>query len=325
MCSPSLASLANSSRLDEKYRPFARNDDYGTCGWHGPKLTVREYTRVIVRGFAMSIIFFTVFLTLTVSSFLLKDDNRLARFWSRWLPLFMHAIVYYVAGFSILVVNEKGEEQTDLPFIPEASVLVCNHVGYWDIPILLEAFEPTFVAAESVQDVPIIGRIAKILGTIFVKHPNKIEKNKSSATFLISRLQWLTKQRNEKGENNTTRPIVIFPEGTTTNGSYLLPFRTGAFAAGVPIQPIHLEFPFRRLNPAWESIGFWRHILFFFAQPSHEATVTILPPLMPHNDAAKFANEARTAIAQSGNLQLTDMVYRDKRDYHRALMKQGCH
>lgn len=38
------------------------------------------------------------------------------------------------------------------------------------------------------------------------------------------------------------RPILLFPEGTTTNGDYLLPFRTGAFIAGVPVQPTILKY-----------------------------------------------------------------------------------
>jgi lysophosphatidylcholine acyltransferase / lyso-PAF acetyltransferase len=38
------------------------------------------------------------------------------------------------------------------------------------------------------------------------------------------------------------RPILLFPEGTTTNGRYLLRFRTGGFIAGVPVQPIILRY-----------------------------------------------------------------------------------
>lgn len=44
-------------------------------------------------------------------------------------------------------------------------------------------------------------------------------------------------------------------EGTTTNGRYLLPFKTGAFLAGTPVKPYYLHFPNRRFNPAWETIS----------------------------------------------------------------------
>ena len=38
------------------------------------------------------------------------------------------------------------------------------------------------------------------------------------------------------------RPVLLFPEGTTTNGRYMLPFRTGAFLAGVPVLPVVLRY-----------------------------------------------------------------------------------
>lgn len=44
-------------------------------------------------------------------------------------------------------------------------------------------------------------------------------------------------------------------EGTTTNGEYLLPFKTGAFVSKAPVLPIILRYPFDRFSPAWESIS----------------------------------------------------------------------
>ena len=45
------------------------------------------------------------------------------------------------------------------------------------------------------------------------------------------------------------------PEGTTTNGNYILPFKTGAFLAGTPIQPVILRYPYIHFSPAWETIS----------------------------------------------------------------------
>jgi lysophosphatidylcholine acyltransferase/lyso-PAF acetyltransferase len=47
-----------------------------------------------------------------------------------------------------------------------------------------------------------------------------------------------------------------FPaEGTTTNGDFLLPFKTGAFLARVPVLPVILRYPYKRFSPAWDSIA----------------------------------------------------------------------
>lgn len=46
----------------------------------------------------------------------------------------------------------------------------------------------------------------------------------------------------------------LLSEGTTTNGDYLLPFKTGAFLARAPLQPVILRYPYRRFSPAWDSM-----------------------------------------------------------------------
>ena len=45
-----------------------------------------------------------------------------------------------------------------------------------------------------------------------------------------------------RGEAGDQRPMLLFPEGTTTNGRYLLPFKSGAFLAGYPVQPVILHY-----------------------------------------------------------------------------------
>lgn len=44
-------------------------------------------------------------------------------------------------------------------------------------------------------------------------------------------------------------------EGTTTNGGFLLPFKTGAFLSKAPVLPVILKYPYQRFSPAWESIS----------------------------------------------------------------------
>jgi hypothetical protein len=44
-------------------------------------------------------------------------------------------------------------------------------------------------------------------------------------------------------------------EGTTTNGDYLLPFKTGAFRAHTPVKPVILKYPYKRFSPAWDTIS----------------------------------------------------------------------
>lgn len=49
--------------------------------------------------------------------------------------------------------------------------------------------------------------------------------------------------------------LVKLTEGTTTNGDFLLPFKTGAFLARTPVLPVILKYPYQRFSPAWDTIS----------------------------------------------------------------------
>ncbi len=49
-------------------------------------------------------------------------------------------------------------------------------------------------------------------------------------------------ERMATGELPHARPMLLFPEGTTTNGRFMLPFKSGAFLAGAPLQPVVLRY-----------------------------------------------------------------------------------
>jgi len=77
------------------------------------------------------------------------------------------------------------------------------------------------------QNVPLIGALAKGLDCVFV---NRTAGQSSGATAaLLARVQAARAPGSAQGR------IAIFPEGTTTNGSYLLKFRTGAFVPGTHV------------------------------------------------------------------------------------------
>jgi lysophosphatidylcholine acyltransferase/lyso-PAF acetyltransferase len=69
------------------------------------------------------------------------------------------------------------------------------------------------------------------------------------------------------------RVVLLLPgQGTTTNGVCLLPFKTGAFLAGAPVQPVILRYGENRISPAWDSIGALWHTVLLLANPTHSVT-----------------------------------------------------
>jgi 1-acyl-sn-glycerol-3-phosphate acyltransferase len=115
---------------------------------------------------------------------------------------------------------------------PTHALLVSNHISWLDVFVLNALNPTTFVCKDDVKDWPLIGMLVSHSGTLF------IERGSRSAAARAS--QAITERLNQ-GER-----VAVFPEGTTTQGTTLLPFRAAMFQAAidaqVPVLPIHLRY-----------------------------------------------------------------------------------
>lgn len=112
---------------------------------------------------------------------------------------------------------------------------VINHVSYLDIPVLSSVIDATFVARADMAAWPMFGTIAKVTGTVFVDRsgPRAMEQR----AVIVSRLAG--------GED-----LILFPEGTSTDGSSVAPFKSALFGilgqdeavADVVIQPVSIAY-----------------------------------------------------------------------------------
>ncbi|MFO1152616.1 MAG: lysophospholipid acyltransferase family protein [Rhodospirillales bacterium] len=92
---------------------------------------------------------------------------------------------------------------------------VANHVSYLDIPVISRIATGTFVAKSEVAGWPLFGYAARITGTIFI---NRVSgEAKTQREELVRRLA--------AGE-----PLIMFPEGTSTDGSGVAPFKSSLFS-----------------------------------------------------------------------------------------------
>jgi len=99
--------------------------------------------------------------------------------------------------------------------VPSTGMLVCNHLSYLDI-VLIGATTPCiFVSKSEVKRWPLFGWIASLAGTLFV-HRNK-----------HSDLARITREMSQVLDAGSL--LVLFPEGTTSDGSEVLPFKSSLF------------------------------------------------------------------------------------------------
>ena len=146
-----------------------------------------------------------------------------------------HMIIQYWAKRLLRILKIKitlsGEV---LKFLGKDSYLVVsNHISWLDIPVIFSLKPMTFVSASDVKTWPIIGMLAKISGAIFV------ERNRKSS--LVEVIQAMNHHF-----KNKKRSICIFPEGVTSNGYQVLPFKSNlfqsAFESNVLLLPLSIKY-----------------------------------------------------------------------------------
>jgi 1-acyl-sn-glycerol-3-phosphate acyltransferase len=179
----------------------------------------------------------------------------------------------------------------------EAACVVANHLSFLDILALL-SLGCCFVANHGVLNLPGIGKVARAIGCIFVARDSP-ESRLAAKKAIAERLTG----RDPASESYAQ--LVIFPEGTTTNGRGLLHFRRGAFETeGVTIQPARIDYSNLQFAMALLSIIDLLCILSVMGS-GNEITVNFLspeyPPVWDDSAADEFANRCRTRIAEAPN------------------------
>lgn len=100
--------------------------------------------------------------------------------------------------------------------LPEAGAVVSNHLSYLDI-LLYSSIRPFVMVSKSeVRRWPLLGRLTAQAGTVYV------EREGGPPTYPRVNCEMAEAYR-------SGLPVLFFPEGTTTNGSTILPFRRGLF------------------------------------------------------------------------------------------------
>ena len=119
---------------------------------------------------------------------------------------------------------------------------VANHISWVDILALAGASGTAFVAKAELAEAPVVGWLASLNRTVFVKREHRMgvaEQINALKEALVD--NW---------------SVTVFPEGTTTDGQSLLPFKTSMLSVleppppGVLVQPVVLDY-----GPVAEWIG----------------------------------------------------------------------
>ncbi len=141
------------------------------------------------------------------------------------LTRFFHKCLLRILGIKL---NVYGSSVGEGPV-----VFISNHSSYLDIPVLGSLVDGSFVAKAEVSSWPVIGFLSKLQQSVFVERKALRAAEQKSAL----------NERLAQGHN-----IILFPEGTSSDGQRLLPFKSSLFSIAernggdpaINVQPISM-------------------------------------------------------------------------------------
>ncbi len=192
------------------------------------------------------------------------------------LPRAFHRALCGLVGFKIRV---RGRMAVD----GAATLFVSNHSSYLDIPVLGSIIPGCFVAKSEVASWPFIGMMARLQNSVFIER----------RTIRAGEQNKIMRERLEKGDH-----LILFPEGTSSDGHRTLPFKSSLFHivekplpdGNLPrIQPVSIvatEIGGLPMGRAWRPYYAWygdmtlvKHVWEFFKIGSFTVDVIFHPPV----------------------------------------------
>ncbi len=150
------------------------------------------------------------------------------------IPRFFLAGIVWIAGIDVRVTGHRVES---------GEFLLVNHVSWIDIPAIAAASGAAFVAHDGLAAVPLIRWLCAMNDTVFVARHDRASIGRQ-----IEQVREAIRD---------TGALAIFPEGTTSDGTGLLPFKSSLLSAldpvppGVAIQPVLLDYGAQAAEVAW--------------------------------------------------------------------------
>ncbi len=180
-------------------------------------------------------------------------------------------------------------------------ILVANHISWLDVIAILAIYPVRFVAKSEILGWPILGKLSHNAGTIF------IAREKRNDTLRVNQL---LRELLIAGDR-----IALFPEGTTSDGTYLLHFHASllqfAVAAEGIIYPVAIQYRDSMNQPttvtAYVDVTIAQSLKLILQQPSCHVELTFMDPL--HGEE-KNRRELARLTEQAISHQLTLPVVR---------------
>jgi 1-acyl-sn-glycerol-3-phosphate acyltransferase len=207
---------------------------------------------------------------------------------------FWRQIVFRAWARAFLAISSMTVEVIGKPPRPPF-LLAANHLSYVDVAAFRAVVDAVFVAKRDTRVWPLAGRIIDDMGTVFIDRRNRRDIPRAGGAII---------DRIDGGEG-----VIIFPEGTSTNGDDVLPFNSSLleFAARKKL-PVHFasityrtpagEAPASDAVCWWDDTVFIEHLWRLFALKEFTAVINFGETPLTLTDRKELAHELRERIRE---------------------------
>lgn len=177
--------------------------------------------------------------------------------------------------------------------VPVTGLLVSNHLSYLDILVYSSLTPAAFVSKSEVMGWPVFGWFARMAGTIFVRRTRRLEAGMVGDEI-----------RRVMSEGQL---VVLFPEGTSTNGREVLPFKSSLLEPATnPEHQLHVACIAYALADGsaeddvcyWGDATFFPHFLKLMTKERIRARVQFAPIPKPAGDRKQLAQHLHTEVVR---------------------------
>ncbi|XP_037117427.1 lysophospholipid acyltransferase LPCAT4 [Syngnathus acus] len=239
---------------------------------------------------------------LRVAGLSAEDRARPVVGWRRWLfhpgVWFLSRAVFFSLGFVWVRVKGRRADLKEAPVL-----VVAPHSTFLDMLVLCSTYLPTVVSRSENTSLPVIGALLEFNQSVLVSR-NDPDSRKKAVAQLTERIT----------SNGFWPQMLMFPEGTTTNGSALIKFKPGAFLCGVPVQPVLLRYPNKLDTVRWTYKGTtWIEALWHTASQLYtNITIEFLPVYNPSPEERSnpnlYADNVQKLMAKALGVPATDYI-----------------
>ena len=203
----------------------------------------------------------------------------------------LHARTAWLQRWSRFACRVLGIRVTRRGSMPQSGLLVCNHLSYLDVVVLSSIGPCVFVAKRDVAAWPLFGWLAHAAGTIFVDR----ERRLASADVVDLVREAIA----------GSSLVVLFPEGTSSDGSTVLPFKSSLLESAVqlrcPVAAAAIEHALEDGSVAdevcyWGDMTLLPHLLNLFSKREIRSKCSFSLPKIRAGDRKEIAAELREEI-----------------------------